>query len=578
VKRLTAALVLLACLAPGAAGAWWNKDWQHRRKVTIAPEVAAARVVPVRLHVANFAFEDARRDGADLRFVGADDRTPLAFHFELYDSTEQIAVAWVKLPPALSDAAERSLWMYFGNPDAGPVADAKGTYDADDATVLHFAERDGTPRDATGLGNHPARFTGRLGAGGVIGSGARFAGSEALAFAAIPALAAGPGKGLTFSAWLALDDVDAPALVFSRRQGPRALELGVAKGRLYVQFTDGEARTRAEAAGKIDAGAWRHIALTWLDRVLLYADGREAAALPVPAPVLTGDLVIGADGARAAGFAGQIDELQLAAVARPAAWVVAAAAAQNPDTGAVGFAEEQSGRSRYVAIMRTLVGAVSPEAWVIIAVIGVLGVVSAEILVHKMLLLRRIERGNEAFLEQFRIGHVTERPGGGRETGGRRDPLLDSSLAALYDGGLAEYRRQAAVLKAEGNQHFAPAHLEVIKASIESTLVDEAYRMNRWMVILTLAVSAAPFLGLLGTVVGIMVTFGAIALAGDVNVNTIAPGVAAALTTTVAGLAVAIPVMIGYNVLATRIRDLTMRMEMFANELVGRIAATRIAS
>jgi len=62
------------------------------------------------------------------------------------------------------------------------------------------------------------------------------------------------------------------------------------------------------------------------------------------------------------------------------------------------------------------------------------------------------------------------------------------------------------------------------------------------MVMLTIAISGGPFLGLLGTVIGVMITFAAIAAAGDVNVNAIAPGIAAALAATVAGLAVAIPV------------------------------------
>jgi biopolymer transport protein ExbB len=61
------------------------------------------------------------------------------------------------------------------------------------------------------------------------------------------------------------------------------------------------------------------------------------------------------------------------------------------------------------------------------------------------------------------------------------------------------------------------------------------------MVMLTIAISGGPFLGLLGTVVGVMITFAAIAASGDVNVNAIAPGIAAALAATVAGLAVAIP-------------------------------------
>ena len=69
------------------------------------------------------------------------------------------------------------------------------------------------------------------------------------------------------------------------------------------------------------------------------------------------------------------------------------------------------------------------------------------------------------------------------------------------------------------------------------------------MVLLTIAISGGPFLGLLGTVVGVMITFAAIAAAGDVNINAIAPGISAALLATVAGLAVAIPALFGYNYL-----------------------------
>ncbi len=74
------------------------------------------------------------------------------------------------------------------------------------------------------------------------------------------------------------------------------------------------------------------------------------------------------------------------------------------------------------------------------------------------------------------------------------------------------------------------------------------------MVLLTIAISGGPFLGLLGTVIGVMITFAGVAAAGDVNVNAIAPGIAAALVATIAGLAVAIPALFGYNWLITRIK------------------------
>jgi biopolymer transport protein ExbB len=92
------------------------------------------------------------------------------------------------------------------------------------------------------------------------------------------------------------------------------------------------------------------------------------------------------------------------------------------------------------------------------------------------------------------------------------------------------------------------------------------------MVFLTLSISGGPFLGLLGTVVGVMITFAAIAAAGDVNVNSIAPGIAAALVATVAGLAVAIPALFGYNYLLTRIKDVTSDLRVFIDEFVTRVA------
>jgi len=92
------------------------------------------------------------------------------------------------------------------------------------------------------------------------------------------------------------------------------------------------------------------------------------------------------------------------------------------------------------------------------------------------------------------------------------------------------------------------------------------------MVVLTIAISGGPFLGLLGTVVGVMITFAAIADSGEVNVNAIAPGVAAALAATVAGLAVAIPSLFGYNWLNLRIKAVSADTRVFVDEVVARIA------
>jgi len=115
---------------------------------------------------------------------------------------------------------------------------------------------------------------------------------------------------------------------------------------------------------------------------------------------------------------------------------------------------------------------------------------------------------------------------------------------------------------------------ETLRAKLDRTTAYETQKLNSMMVMLTIAISGGPFLGLLGTVVGVMITFAAIAASGDVNINAIAPGIAAALVATVAGLGVAIPALFGYNYLITRIKEITTEMHVFTDEFVTRLAET----
>ena len=114
--------------------------------------------------------------------------------------------------------------------------------------------------------------------------------------------------------------------------------------------------------------------------------------------------------------------------------------------------------------------------------------------------------------------------------------------------------------------------VQAIRATLDGGLVRETQKLNRLMVLLTIAISGGPFLGLLGTVVGVMITFAAIAQQGEVNVNAIAPGISAALAATVAGLAVAIPALFGYNYLLSRVKDATSDMHVFIDEFVTKMA------
>jgi biopolymer transport protein ExbB len=123
-----------------------------------------------------------------------------------------------------------------------------------------------------------------------------------------------------------------------------------------------------------------------------------------------------------------------------------------------------------------------------------------------------------------------------------------------------------------GDKVLSAQSIQAIRASLDGVMVRETQKLNKLMVFLTIAISGGPFLGLLGTVVGVMITFAAIAAAGDVNVNAIAPGIAAALLATVAGLAVAIPALFGYNYLISRIKEATSDMHVFVDEFVTKLA------
>lgn len=113
--------------------------------------------------------------------------------------------------------------------------------------------------------------------------------------------------------------------------------------------------------------------------------------------------------------------------------------------------------------------------------------------------------------------------------------------------------------------------ISAIRSAMEREVGVRALKLEDNMVLLATAVSGAPFLGLLGTVWGVMETFSAVAQAGAADLRAMAPGVSAALLTTVVGLLVAIPSMFGYNFLVSTIRQLTVEMDNFAAELAAAV-------
>lgn len=116
---------------------------------------------------------------------------------------------------------------------------------------------------------------------------------------------------------------------------------------------------------------------------------------------------------------------------------------------------------------------------------------------------------------------------------------------------------------------ISAAQMGSVTAAMERAVGETALELESQMILLATAVSGSPFLGLLGTVWGVMDAFTGVAEAGAPNLAAMAPGVSGALITTVTALCVAIPAMFGYNFLVTRIRGMIVEMDNFAAELAS---------
>jgi len=118
---------------------------------------------------------------------------------------------------------------------------------------------------------------------------------------------------------------------------------------------------------------------------------------------------------------------------------------------------------------------------------------------------------------------------------------------------------------------ISPNSFDAVRVTLEEAAGAEAMGLEKGMIVLSTAVAGGPFIGLLGTVWGVMSTFASIAENNSASLTTMAPGVAAALVATVTGLLVAIPAMFAYNFMVTTIRSITQELDGFATRYANQI-------
>lgn len=157
-----------------------------------------------------------------------------------------------------------------------------------------------------------------------------------------------------------------------------------------------------------------------------------------------------------------------------------------------------------------------------------------------------------------------------------------SPLYQIYQGGCESLANELSITGANPDELFVAGlsglpsnisgnRLKAVQNALDRSVTTQALRLQRGMSDIATIVSLAPFLGLFGTVMGVMTSFNKMAGSGTVLLGEVAPGISAALLTTVVGLIVAMPAMVFYNMLTDKIRTLIIEMDHFAEEYMSEV-------
>ncbi|HTX67453.1 MAG TPA: MotA/TolQ/ExbB proton channel family protein [Steroidobacteraceae bacterium] len=205
-----------------------------------------------------------------------------------------------------------------------------------------------------------------------------------------------------------------------------------------------------------------------------------------------------------------------------------------------------------------------PVGQVIVVLLAVFSLVAWTIMFGKHMELKSLGRLNHAFEGRLRDQKsLLNLPESFRNA--RTIPYAD-----LFADAMEAYWRAAAIGKEKGEDTLR-ARLEHAENALQRAVARQVLRYESSMIFLASIVSGAPFLGLLGTVWGVMEAFSSVGVQQTATIQTLAPGVSAALLTTISGLIVAIPSVFGYNILLARSRLLVTETENFASSLADRI-------
>ncbi|MBU0481329.1 MAG: DUF2341 domain-containing protein [Proteobacteria bacterium] len=561
-----------------SAQAWWSEEWQFRKKITFdtsrnghpIEEASLDAPMLLRFHSGNFDFSKAKQNGADLRFVAADEQTSLAYQIDTYDTIDEIALIWVKVPKISGSSDKNHLWLYYGNEKAEPAEDPAGIFRQGFGAVYHLSESEGLPQDSSPNGSHAKRFNGGQSLPSIIGNGVSLYGSGngiVVPWSEKTDLA----KGFSFSTWLRVHQPQKEATLLHTTEGGNEIKVAISGDTITAAIIRGKSRATASAAAPLEPGAWNHIAVNAQPNkeLSLLLNGREIASekFSFPLPAIKQDLFIGSSADGADSLFGDLDEVHIGPVVRTQSWHMLQYANQGPDAKLVSWGMELVGEgASYMPsyYLMTIARNISLDGWLIIGILSLLGIFGTTVLIFKAVFIYLSNKDNDAFQNKF------DHHGGLYCLDGEFAEFDNSPLHRIYRSGCETLQHIFGNRQEEetAGHILTNKEMNTFKASLEKGYIREIKNFNSWMVVMTLAISGGPFLGLLGTVWGVMNTFAAMAEAGEASIMAIAPGIASALATTVFGLIIAIPALFGYNYLTGKIKDLTSDVNIFLEEFI----------
>ena len=212
----------------------------------------------------------------------------------------------------------------------------------------------------------------------------------------------------------------------------------------------------------------------------------------------------------------------------------------------------------------TLVFHASWPVQAVIALMAAASILSWGAIAFKLSEFGVAERDTEAFLGAYHQGTFED-----TEKAAREHPK--SPLSAVMLAGITELKRIARY-RGRGDEAFDAGQLRTVNKAINWAGSQEALRLEGRLAFLATVGSATPFVGLFGTVIGIINAFAQIGMTGKAGLETVGPGIAEALVATAVGLFAAIPATIFYNAFVARLRDLTAAIDLFTVELQDDIA------